>query len=264
MWVWESSTATDTAARTALLDFAEAHQVNRLYLQGQSLLSTKANRTALASFLDAASARGIGTELMFGNHQWALKANHADAVALAQSAVSFAASTTGAKPVGVHFDVEPNTLDEWDTDMNGTAVQYLDMLDKLKAAVAGSGLIFAVDFNFSYGHRDVTRNGATKTLSHWIAKVVDRAAVMSYRDKALGSNGIVDISAESVADFTTESTPLVIGVNTLCNRPSGESFCTDGHKVLDQQLTAAAVAEKGTSVAGFAVHDYANYVNLKP
>jgi hypothetical protein len=264
MWVWEANVVGLWSERAKLMDFAVRHRINRLYVQSQSLLSTPAGRAALARFIDAARFKGLSVELMFGNHDWALKAHHHEAVALVEETVAFTRWTPGARPVGVHFDVEPSTLNEWDTDRNGTAVQYLDLLDELKGALAGSGLSLAADFNFSYGHRDVTRNGKTRPLSQFIAAVVDRAVVMSYRDRAAGSNGIVDISSESVRDFTQAKKPLLIGVNTLCNRPDGQSFCTEGIHGLEVELSTVAAAEVGTSVAGFAIHDYAHYALLSP
>jgi hypothetical protein len=270
LWIWDHSVAADTSARTTLFDFAVQHDVTTLYLEAQTLLSTAGDRATLADFVTAARSRGLDTDLLFGDATWALTANHDTAVALAQAAVTFT-KTAPTKPVGVHFDVEPNTLDAWNSDMNGTANQYLDLLDELHAALAGSGLRLSVDFNFSFGHRSIVGAGTragTQMLSRWVAHAVDRLYVMAYRDQAAGSNGFMDIASESVADADAVGKPIVIGVNTSCGRPAGTSFCPDGATALAHQLdvatTSYASGQASQAVAGFAVHDYTGYAALKP
>lgn len=263
VWVWQSDDVRDPKRAQALLDFVQKKSANRVYIQSQSLLSTRTDRARLADFLDVAHARSVKVELLFGEASWALTKNHATAIDLAQAAADFTATLTGGKPAGVRFDVEPNLLPEWDQDQNGTANQYLDLLDSLYATLAGSGLKLAVDFNFSFAHRSIKRNGKTQSLTRWLAAATNWSTVMAYRDHATGSNGIIDIASEAVADAALEGKSMVVGVNTSCDRPAHTSFCGLGQAVLDRELdaTIAGFAAK-QPIAGVAVHDYTDWQAL--
>jgi hypothetical protein len=263
LWVWHSTDVSDAKNAQALFAFAQKKHVNRLYIQSQSLLSTTSGRASLAAFCDDAHALAIKVELLFGDSSWALTKNHTIAIDLAQAAVDFNATLTGGKPAGVRFDVEPNLLPEWDADQNGTANEYIDLLESLHSTLAGSGLKLAVDFNFSFAHRSIKRNGVTRNLTRWLAAATDWSTVMAYRDHATGSNGIIDIATGAVADATLEGKSMIVGVNTSCHRPAHTSFCGLGDAVLQRELdaTVAGFASK-QPIAGVAVHDYTDWQAL--
>ena len=264
VWVWHSEDVSDAKRAQALFDFVQSKKANRVYVQSQSLLSTKSDRARLAQFLDDAHDAGIKVELLFGDASWALKKNHQEALDLAQEAIDFTNGLTGGKPAGVHFDIEPNLLDEWGSDQIGTANQYLDLLDALHAELAGSGLKLGVDFNFSFSRRQVRRAGKTKSLSRWLASLTDWSTVMAYRDHATGSNGVIDIAEESVADAALEGKTMVVGVNTTCDRSDETTFCEEGDAVLQRELDKIVAGFASTHpIAGVAVHDYSDWKLLK-
>lgn len=265
LWVWDKADATDGQRRLKLLDFASTHNVDRLYLQSQSLLSTDEGHWKLTTMITEASARGIEVELLFGDANWTYTANHQTALDLLTLAKQYAAGAT-VKPAGVHFDVEPHTLNEWKTNeaaRPGLSDQYVTLLEKLR--VNKGNLQLSADFAIGYKNVMLTRNGVTKELTKWVLDKVDRGYIMAYRDFAAGNNdGIIDHATFAVQYGANLGKPVGIGVETLCGlTPLKVTFCEEGNAWMEQELTKVATQYRSSGgFAGLSIHDYKGYSHL--
>lgn len=234
--------------------------MQEIYVSGPGIAS---NTAVLGSFSSAAKDACMTVELLFGASSWALTSGHATAVNYALQAAAAVSKMTGPKPVGLHYDVEPYTLSQWSSDMNGTANQYLDLLEKLAPIAHGAGMQLSVDIPFWYDGKLVTRGGVTRPLNQWIQDRVDRVVLMDYRDTA---SAIIAEAAAEVAYAAKIGGKVVIGVETMCGlSPTLITFCEEGQAALNSALTQAkaAYADKPT-MTGFAVHHYGSYLDLKP
>lgn len=264
LWVWNADVVTDLDAREALLSFAETHAIDRLFLHsatGPNLLVQnlmQESPDALASFLDAAAARCVEVELLFGEPTWALTDGHTDPIALAAQVVAFAATLPGARPVGIHLDVEAHgvhgaisegTSWDWSNDgTNGTpnqqiemVDQYLDLLDAVRDTLTGSPLQLSVDIPFWYDGIDAAFNplvhgGVERLAAEHVIEGVDRTVLMDYRDSAFGAgdsaatsaNGIYDLGAVEVAYASAQGRSVVLGVETIGCTTVGSDVVLDG------------------------------------
>ncbi|MFS8065568.1 MAG: hypothetical protein ACMG6S_04265 [Byssovorax sp.] len=263
MWVWQTSTVTDSAARTALFNFCSSHQITTVFVESQGFIA--GNSSSLGPFVQAAASKGIAVELLFGSSAWARAANHSKAVKLAHDAVQFSKALSGSRPVGLHFDVEPYTLPEWKSAQASIAGQWVDLLIKLRAETAGSGLRLSADVPFWLDGISLTRSGTTRPLHKWVIDAVDRAVIMDYRDHAAPPDGIIDLASAEVAYGKAVGKPVLIGVETICGlSPTKITFCEEGSAKLDKALNDAQAALDPGGLAGFAVHHYTSYLKLKP
>jgi hypothetical protein len=263
LWVWQSSTVTDVAKRTTLFNFCTSHQVTTVFVESQGFFS--GNPAPLGPFVQEAAAKGIEVEFLFGNSTWARTANHPKAVKLAHDAVQFSKGLSGSLPVGLHFDVEPHTLPEWQSAQASIANQWVDLLKKLRAETAGSGLRLSADIPFWIDKINLTRNGQTRLLHKWVIDAVDRAVLMDYRDHAAPPDGIIDLASTEVAYGKAVGKPVLIGVETICGlSPEKITFCEEGSAALEKALKDARAALDPGGLAGFAVHHYSSYRTLGP
>jgi hypothetical protein len=254
LWVWDSSVVLDIGVRQRLFDFARGHGVGALYVNVEGLVATRPE--AVAAFVIAAAAQCLETELLFGAPDWALEANHHVPLDLAQQAVRLGAAA-------LHFDVEPYTLAEWSADPQRVSNQYLDLLEALAAVTQGAPMRLTVDAPFWFDGELVTRDGATRPLSEWIADLADRVVLMDYRDQVDGSDGIVAHAATEIAYAGAIGREVVVGVETACGELPKTTFCEEGPAALESAIeatTAALSSEPG--FAGVAVHHYAAYQAL--
>lgn len=253
LWVWTSEVVTDPGARDALLDFAEAEGICRLYVQsgaGPLVVEgnlTQAHPTALATFLDLSAARGIVVELLYGRATWALGDEHGIPIALAEQAAAFQAAHAGAPLAGVHFDIEPHgihgatsagTVYDWSDEAQRPDIlgQWLDLVDALAAITAPTGLALSWDAAFWLDGADQTYNplehgGVAKPVSEHLIDRVDHVVLMAYRDSAFGvgvdaetsANGIYDLAASEVAYAASVGKRVRLGVEVGgCSTHDGE------------------------------------------
>ena len=169
-------------------------------------------------------------------------------------AVEWARAALGITQIrGIHVDVEPYALRRWNGDRPRVIRLYLSMLDQLDA-LRGS---LDADVPFWFG----TIGTHGRTLADEVLERVDRITVMSYRDRALGPNGIADISRDWLRRADQAGVPVRLGAET--NRLGSCPQCTfyeEGAERLRraQQRVAGVFADR-ESFAGVAVHDWVGW-----
>ena len=260
MWSWYDADVATAAKQNTMLDFAVARKVNVIFLHSQTLLDKP---VLLAGFLDRAAARGIGVELLFGAPEWVRPANHGVPVQLLKRVNAFVAGLTGAHPTGVHFDIEPHALPDWETDPVTLGSQLLDLYAKLMA-VKSPGLYLNADIAMGYEYVSFVRGGINRTLSQWMVDATDRTTLMDYRDFSVGSDSIVAHAEHPVAYALLRGKRTTVGVETTCNvQPAKVTFCEEGRNRMDSALgEVATYFANNAGYGGFAVHDYTDYRKL--
>ncbi|ALK97104.1 hypothetical protein AB595_14170 [Massilia sp. WF1] len=260
MWSWYDTDVATVTKQNTMLDFAVARKVNRIYLQSETLLGKPA---LLAAFLDRAAARGIKVELLFGAANWVLPVNHAYVVNLVKRTNTFVASLKGARPVGMHFDIEPHGLPAWNTDPVTLGNQLVDLYGKLMAAKA-PGLTVNADIAMGYEYVSLTRSGVTKTMSQWMVDATDSTTLMDYRDYGLGVDSIESHGMHPISYALSRGKHSTLGVETTCNQELEKiTFCEEGRARMETELSMVRSYFQGNAgFGGFAIHDYANYRKL--
>jgi hypothetical protein len=262
MWLWNDSDIATTAKQNKVLDFAANRKVTTIYLHSEGLL--KNSPKVLANFISLAATRNVGIELLFGASEWTFSANHSIALALVAKANAFVTSLQGAKPRGLHFDVEPHALPGWAANQASYGIQLLDLYAKIQKAKL-PGLYLNADIAMGYSEVKITRNRVTKPLSHWLVDAVDRTTVMTYRDYAQGPDSIISHGNDPVNYAATIGKRSHIGVETTCNlQPEKITFCEEGNANMEAALASVAANYRVNSgFGGIAVHDYRAYLILK-
>lgn len=262
MWLWHDIDIATTAKRNKVFDFAANKKVTTIYLHSEGLL--KNTPELLANFINLAAARNIAVELLFGAPEWTFPENHPIALALVAKANAFVTSLQGAKPRGLHFDVEPHALPGWAANQTSYGNQLLALYEKMQKAKL-PGLYLNADIAMGYSVVKITRNGVTKPLSHWLVDAVDRTTAMTYRDYAQGPDSIISHGNDPVNYAATIGKRSYIGVETTCNlQPQKITFCEEGNAEMEAALASVVANYRANSgFGGIAVHDYRAYLTLK-
>lgn len=262
MWSWRDSDIIDPTAQQNLLNFAAANGVNDIYVSAQWLISDYPSQ--FAAFINNAADKGISVELLYGDPTWTFTANHQQALDQVSKANAFVNGLTGARPVALHFDVEPHSLPGWGANKVNYGKQLIDLYTKIMAA-KNSNLLLNIDIAMGYEYFNITRSGATKTLTQWLIDTTDRTTLMDYRDFASGVDGIIDHGNHPVNYAATKGKLSYLGVETNCElTPEKITFCEEGRNALDTEL--GIVKSNYSSNQGFggtAIHDYAGYSVLQ-
>lgn len=218
LWLWDSpKVLLDAAARAELFAFCTCQGVDGLWMQ-VALERTRAadgtpilqHAAAWRALLREAHAAGLTVEALEGAPIYALEAHHGEALAVVDAVIAFAkAGTAGDGFDGLHFDIEPHGLYRWrfpesrERMAGGLVEVSLESMRRLKAA----NLRFGVALPFWLQTPDdqtqeplgvVTWEKTRQSAAHHLIDRLDYVAIMSYRDRTTGPNGVVAIARELV------------------------------------------------------------------
>jgi hypothetical protein len=243
MWVWKWDRNRD------LISFAVSHGVGRLFVSAPPGFSSS-QPSRYSDLLSRASAAGITVDALSGDPSWVN--NPAQAVAWAREVVGFHSFA------GLHLDVEPYALSSWNTDQSGTITNYLSMLSQVKAAAGSYTLEADIPFWFN------TIPWGTSSLDVSVFNTVDAATLMTYRNVAGGSDGIIALGQAEFNDGVALGKPVRLAVETNPSSPAKVTFYGTSVSYMNSQLTQVDAAYAGSPLyTGIAIDDYLGYSKLR-
>ena len=262
MWVWKLDPVANPQVRQDLFAFCRQTAITDLYLYlGEAPLTaaSRASQDRLAEFLTAAHAEGLAVEALSGNPLWAMRAHHPTLLAWIRGFLAYnAARPATARIDGVHLDVEPYLLSEWESEeKEALKAQYVELLQRCRRLIAESrqptfrlGVAIPIFYD---------REGA---FERQILAEVDYAALMDYYDAAVD---IIERAAFHVKLAGELGKRLVIGVETQDVVQMGQgkrrnTFHEEGWEDMEAQLAQVTKAFRGSSgFRGLAIHAYESY-----
>jgi hypothetical protein len=267
LFVWNDDLA---PLRDAILALAAAHGVTEIYLHANLFYAGDLAEDVLAAWIDAAAARCIRVELLFGNAAWIRPATQIEATRRVEWSVAFAAAHPGSAPSGIHLDLEPQQLPEWTDDpatRPGPISDLVDLLETLTPTAEAGGLPLSLDMGFFLDGIDVTRAGRTRPAHEWLMDAVSRIVVMDYRDSArsTGHGGMIELAQTEVDYATNVARPIVLAVETQPVDPPYITFAEEGAAAMRAVLDEVdAHFSREPAFAGLAIHDRDGLAALGP
>jgi len=242
MWVWKWD------QNRALISFAQSHGVGRLFVwTWPGFSTTQASR--YSDLLNRASAAGIAVDALSGDPSWVN--NPGQAMAWAREVVSFHLFA------GLHIDVEPYALASWNTDRSGTITNYLSMLSQVKSA-AGS---YALEADIPFWFNTIPWGGSSLDVA--VFGTVDAATLMTYRNVAAGSDGIIALGQAEFNDGVALGKRVRLAVETNPESPAKVTFYNTSVTYMDSQLSQVDAAYAASPLySGIAIDDYLGYRKL--
>jgi len=290
MWVWNTSQVNDIirdvgSARSAFFDFCanppgsddsnaipgNPEKISTIYLDAYSYVSGSAlNKTYLRSFLTDAHNAGISVEYLDGDAQWtASDSGQAEGEQHCQEALEFNSGSSDAAQRfdGIHYDVEPWNLSDWDSKISNYWSRYKLLLGNCQDKVNGynSGcnpdISFAVDIVFWFDS-DVS----TTTNNAEIQDIVDYVAIMAYHED---QSNMINFVQNEIDYATTIGKEVIVAVETqsltpyTTSYPETVTFYQEGWGNMEGRLFRFCDAYKNMSgFSGIAVHCFDSYQNL--
>lgn len=245
--------------QAAFFRFAASHRIGELFLGGVEPLP--GGEARWTRFLQEARARGITVSLVLGRTWWLQPARRAEAMAAVRTAAAFCRQGPGG-PVGLHLDLEPQALPEWDRDRVRLAGDYLDFLEAVRTELGG-GPSLTVDIPVWWSRLQVARGGRTRPLSAWVLALADRVVLMDYRNTA---EGILAGAAGDLALAAQGGRRVILGLAAHCDRDPETrrtSFCSLGKRALETALADVDRRLAGDrGYGGLAVFTYEDWQDL--
>lgn len=274
VWIWEKESYALLESRAAAKDaiaFFKARGINTLYLyadsfQGRNLLLQKPR--LYRKLIRRLRGEGISTYALLGSaylntEEYVLPARHPDALAMLKRVLDYnARERSGDRFDGVNLDIEPHILSQWKDRKLELLHNFLSMSRKLMDLKKAYGLELAVGPAVPFWLDGITLEweGRVKPVSEHAADVYDYLALMDYRDRAEGRDGIIAHAASELKYASGAGRKVIIGVETGKNEIQKISFyhLKAGDMERELALAEAAFASE-PAFGGFVIHHYRTY-----
>jgi hypothetical protein len=251
--------------------FLKAKSIGTIYLyadayRGRNLIVSQPDR--YRRLLRRMHAAGLKVYALLGSgylntERYVLPRHRDDAVAMLQRVLDYnKAAAPEERFDGINLDIEPHILAEWSTRKMELLADFLDMSDALMRVKAASGqaLTMGPAIPFWLDGIQLEWKGKRKPVSQHVQDIYDFVALMDYRDRADGGDGLVSHAMDELAYGETIGRPVMIGIETMPNELKKVSFHHLGEADLERELAATSRSVgRMRSFGGYVVHHYAAY-----
>lgn len=246
MWAWNTKPLFDAEnpqEAERFLAFCAMHQIGTIYLAAEFDRVPEAetpklllrNPDGYRAFLKRAHQQGLRVEALAGTPEWAVRANHPEALAAIDSIIAYNQSSgPEAHFEGVHFDVEPYLLAGFeDPDFRPEVLLGLvEGAEKYRDRAHAGGLTFSCDlpawfYSATGPEREpltVQFKGEGKIVGEHMTDLVDSVTIMDYTNQADGAGGIIARALPALEYAAARNKKVVVGVETFSERDSTVSF----------------------------------------
>lgn len=260
-YIWQASQVTNDGG-DHILEFAKAQNINWLYVR----LDLDQPYSSYRSFVKRAQAQGIEVHAMGGHPIWGKKENRPRIQRLIDYVKNYnAESEPDERFKGIHLDIEPYTLPEWENDRDtlltewAANIAYFHEETKKDSDLETSADLAVWLDTFPLPGRDMS-------VSEYMITTLDHVSLMAFRNIAEGSNGIADVVSQEMKIADRLGKPLLISVEMKENFEGRHiSFYDKGAAEMERQLALLPdLLSEYTAYKGNIVHAYDYWIQAKP
>lgn len=271
-WIWDlpELVGSDGSKTGEAADFLRKHRIRTVYLYTGSK-ATGEQQTLYRSFIQAASNAGAEVQALGGERNWVLAGGRQGLLDFMRQVAAYNDSAPeNARFSGLHLDVEPYLLPEWDKDPNGVVRQWEEMMDQASEFARGRSLELGVDLPFwlddipASASADGESGESSETLDQWMMAKADSITLMSYRNEAEGSDGAIALVRQELRHAKAVGGRVFVGLNAAPDEQPKLTFYGTSAERLEQ--VAARIQREFAGNGGFggiAVHDLAAWMRLE-
>lgn len=257
-WIWE--TPDIVTLREPILNFAKEQGVTHIYLYVDRKRVTPKD---YSSFIQAAADQGMRVEALGGEPTWGLKENRRQLEEFIEWVASYNNNVSeDERFTGIHLDVEPYLLPEWNTEQTRVIEEWLSNMD---FAAYESKRLGDIDLSADvpFWVHDIEVPGYDNLrVSTWMLKRFDTLVLMNYRDAADGHDGIVSNALPMLDEASSSGKAVVVGVETAPSREGNKTtFYEEGNEIMERELKEARDRlEAYDGFKGFAIHGFPHWL----
>ncbi|MFC4596811.1 hypothetical protein [Cohnella hongkongensis] len=254
-WIWDTTTLQEDS--NEILAFAEDQGVNVIFLH---IDRKSADFEPYRVFVEEAHGLGIEVEALGGDPAWGLTDYRQEIEAFLGWIENYQnAAGEQAAFDGIHVDIEPYLLEEWERDRDDAVRQWMENVEVLVGrARQDASLRISADLPF-WIHKIPASH--SESLGAWMIDRFDRVVLMNYRNFAIGNNGIVDQALPMIKEGTRAGKPVIVGLETGPTE-EGEhvTFYGKGASSLHRQMRLSHLLLRWhAGYEGFSIHDYKHW-----
>ena len=273
IWVWEEETfrlLDDPSWRDEVLARLGNDGFNTLYLYADAWnerASITDERALYEELIRTARKKGFRVEALLGSahlgtNRYVLPDKRDAARAMIERVISYNQLVPEyARFDAIHLDIEPYTLPEWKTDRTAVIEHFVDAAREWRQLAHRDGTRTEIGAAIPFWFDGVKRKNESLLIA--LLEAFDYVALMAYRDKAEGRDGIIEHSRYEVAAAGRLGRNVVIGVDTGRSSVDKLTFAEEGRDAMERELAKVRAEFLGhDGYAGLAVHHLESYLLL--
>ncbi|HVT05134.1 MAG TPA: hypothetical protein VHL58_17355 [Thermoanaerobaculia bacterium] len=274
IWMWEEPSyrmVEDRSFATESAAFLRSKKIGTVYLyadafKGRNLIET--NPGAYRLLIRQLHRNGLHVYALLGSaylhtEEYVLPERRTAAVSMLQRVLTYNAAASRAERFdGINLDIEPHILDQWSSQKEKLLEQFLDLGETFMSLKRASGQSLAIGpaIPFWLDGIELEWKGQKKPVSEHVIDTYDYVALMAYRDRAEGHDGIVYHSVDEMIYAEKVHKRVVVGVDIGPGEPQKISFDHLTEKDLERELGLAGQAFRDKkSFGGFVLHHFETY-----
>lgn len=253
-WVWQTEFIEDRGEQ--LIDFALNEGINLIYLQ----INRQLPKPAYEPFIQQAHENGIAVHALGGDPRWALEEYRNDLLHFADWVTDYNAGAT-ARFDGIHLDIEPYVLDQWDENQPSILTSWQRNLSAFLNIASEAELETGVDIPFWFDSFTLADGTG---LNEWLINAFDHVTVMAYRNQLDSASGIIHLAQSELELGSRLGQRVLVAINTkeMPEEPH-TSFYGLGKLHMNQTLLELQhELSSYPSFAGLAIHDYRSWESM--
>ncbi|XID90349.1 hypothetical protein ACF3MZ_17555 [Paenibacillaceae bacterium WGS1546] len=255
-WVWDTTTLMED--KSEMLAFAQDQGVNVIFLYVDR---KSRDFEPYRAFVEEAHGLGIEVEALGGDPAWGLTDYRQEIEAFIEWIDDYH-EAVGERAAfdGIHVDIEPYLLKEWEQDRDQVVRQWMDNAAYLVGRVQQQDVALRVSADLPFWIHQIPAR-PDESLGAWMIERFDRVVLMNYRNFAIGDNGIVEHALPMIREGTKAGKPVIVGLET---GPTDEgehvTFHGKGTSSLQRQMRLSHIFMRWhTGYEGFSIHHYQSW-----
>ncbi|NUU78855.1 hypothetical protein [Paenibacillus xylanilyticus] len=260
-YIWEASQVMDDGGQH-ILEFAAEQHINFLYVR----LDLDQPYSSYRSFVKRARAQGIEIHAMGGHPIWGRTENRPRIERLINYVKNYNAEVEPDERFqGIHLDIEPYTLPEWNSDRDALLAEWSANIAFFQEETKkDSSLETSADLAVWLDTFPLP--GEDMSVSEFMIRTLDHVSLMAFRNKAEGSNGIAAVVSQEMEIADRLGKPLLISVEMKENYEGTHiSFYDTGAAEMERELAKLPdLLTEYEAYQGNMVHAYDYWINAKP
>ncbi|MBU0578112.1 peptidoglycan DD-metalloendopeptidase family protein [Patescibacteria group bacterium] len=276
LWVWSQwpVMAGNPSLQTEFINFLKAphgnsdYAIDRIFLAGGGGFdfADPTDVQNMLDFLTLANQNNIAVEYLAGDPNWVRPEQMDRPIEKCQNIISFNLLTaeTSDDFKGIHFDIEPHTLDDWEGN-NGEGndayndehqSNFIQILETCKSMIIANRQQMSLTEVVPYWYQ--TSVGDLWVPFTAIDSPLDYIAIANFTDS---EEWFINRAQNNLANTFI---PLNFGVETNINLEEPEiTFADEGYLFMEEVFDATLNALRSSIMfAGLAIHYYDSYVNM--
>lgn len=242
-----------------ILKFSEENNIRNIYLYINYNIENKLYR----DFIKKAYSKDIKVYALNGAPNWALDITRKEVDKFYFWLTAYHKETKDKeeKFIGVHLDVEPYLISDWDKNRENILEEYQKFIIYANEKGNNENIITGFDIPFWFDEIEYNNQYGIGKLSDWVIKNATEITIMAYRDS---SEEIIKITQNEIDYGEKENKKIIIGVEIYKSKEGDFiSFAEEGKQYMKDELLIVTDKYRAYKYfTGFAIHDISSYIKL--